>query len=99
MYSESGLVALPLEPRRGSFAEAQDYCGRVRVNGRGGYRLPDLHEANTLTLPGDMPTGVYWTRTSSEGFGDKALVWSNRKSRASPIAKVYEGGRYVCIRD
>lgn len=99
MYSLAGLTAAPQEPRAGTYGEAKAFCAGLRVGGTGGFRLPEMHEAAKLTEPSYAPVGVYWTRTSDEGFGERAVVWSSRRYRASPIHENYRYGRYLCVRD
>lgn len=98
VYVEAGVMTMPKEPLRGTFAQAKAYCRAVRIDGVGGFRLPEVHEAALVARAAGMPPGIYWTRTSDEGFGERSLVWSNIKYRATPIHEGYAGAHYLCVR-
>lgn len=99
LFEASGVLALPATPKKGTYAEAREYCRSVRVEGYGPFRLPELAEVATLAGAADIPAGLYWSHTGAGEFGDRSLVWSTRKTRATPIKSGYKGARYVCVLD
>lgn len=98
---ESGGVRyLPKQPKKMGFAAAEDFCARVRVDGEDGWRMPELWELHELTRNRALrlPKGVYWSRTNAKGFGERALVWSSKKTRAAPIGRKFRGGYALCVK-
>lgn len=93
-----GIVYAPLRPPKRSFAAAEAQCAEMNGGAEGPWRLPTLAEVHALAKAHVLERGVYWSSTEAGAFGDKALVWSEKKSRAAPIGKKWGGGRAVCIK-
>jgi hypothetical protein len=95
----AGIVYAPLHPPKRAFDAAAAQCEKMNGAGQGGWRLPTLGELHTLTVDHVVERGVYWSITESDAFGTRALVWSEKKSRAAPIGKQWRGARALCVRD
>lgn len=94
-----GVTFAPADPEKQDFDSAQAYCAGLRLGGAS-WRLPEAWELYKGAKPGKsgLPKGVYWTRTNEEGFGDRALMWSNKKTRAVPIGRKFRGGYTLCVK-
>jgi len=84
--------------RRASFSDAQAYCRDLEIDGVARWRLPDVGEAQWLSRGNMIRTGVYWTSTKSDPFGDSRVTWNPRSKRMRSTAQRWRGGRAVCVR-
>jgi hypothetical protein len=94
-----GIVFAPRHAPKRRFRAAQTQCADMNTGAAQGWRMPTLGELHVLAVGRALPRGVYWSGTEADGFGKHALVWSEKKSAALPITKVWRGARSVCVRD
>lgn len=94
-----GIVFAPKRSPKKNFAGAQKLCVDMNAGALKGWRLPTLAELHVLALAGVIDRGVYWSGTDADEFGDRALVWSEKKTTAAPITKAWKGARALCVRD
>jgi len=93
-----GIVFAPKHAPKRSFRGAQKLCDEMNQGAIKGWRMPTLAELHVLALGQVIDRGVYWSGTEAEAFGDRALIWSEKKTTAAPITKVWSGARALCVR-
>ncbi len=80
------------------FEDARAYCHDLEIEGVVGWRLPDIGEAQWLSRSNMIRTGVFWTATKADAFGDERVTWNPRAKRMRTSGQRWRGGRVVCVR-
>ena len=62
-------------------------------------RAQGLWRGGWLAVGRVIEWGAHWSGTEPDSFPGRALIWSEKKSRAAPIGKRWSGGRALCILD
>jgi hypothetical protein len=94
-----GIVYAPLQAPKRDFHAAAQMCEEMNRGSVGGWRMPKLGEIHTLAAAHVIERGVYWSGTEADGFPGFGLIWSEKNTRAAPIAKHWKGARAMCILD
>ena len=81
-----------------NFEAARAHCRSLDVEGVVGWRLPDVGEAQWLSRSNMIRTGVFWTSTKADAFGDERVTWNPRGKRMRATGQRWRGGRVVCVR-
>lgn len=80
------------------WAEANAYCEALVVDGVTGWRLADVGEIGWLSRANVIKSGIYWTATKADAFGDERVVWNVRRKRMTTAGMKWRGGRAICVR-
>ncbi len=81
-----------------NFESAREHCDNLEVEGVEGWRLPDIGEIQWLSKSNLIRTGIYWTATKADAFGDARVIWNPRSKRMRSSSQRWRGGRVVCVR-
>lgn len=84
--------------KRTNFAGAKEHCENRELEGVGGWRLPTVGEASSLTAAGMVKKDRYWTATRGDTFGKKQVVWDSRRKRIRSFSIRFRGARAICVR-
>ena len=91
------VTADPTKPM--TFASAEVYCKTLEVEGLSSWRLPTIGELNSLGDARMYKSGVLWSSTLGDAFGDERLVYNTKKRSIGAVAASWDGARTVCIRE
>ncbi|MCR9161863.1 MAG: hypothetical protein ACE37F_25755 [Nannocystaceae bacterium] len=61
-------------------------------------RAPDIGEAKWISRSNMIRTGVYWTATKADAFGDERVTWNPRAWKMRATGQRWRGGKVVCVR-
>ena len=81
-----------------NFESARSHCDDLKVEGVGGWRLPDIGEVQWLSKSNLIRNGIYWTATKADAFGGARVIWNPRAKRMRSSPQRWRGGRVVCVR-
>ena len=81
-----------------NFEDARAHCDTLTIEGVGGWRLPEIGEAQWLSRSNLINSGVYWTATKADAFGTERVTWNPRSKRMRSTNQRWRGGRTVCVR-
>lgn len=70
----------------------------MQVGDLGGWRLPTIGELNSLASAKIVRTGVYWSTTPGDAYGDTQMVVNARKGSIAAVRADWDGGIGLCIR-
>ena len=69
------------------------------MGGLRAWRLPSIGELNSLAGARLFKSGVFWSETLGDAFGDQRLVYNLKKQSMSAVTARWDGAQAVCIRE
>jgi len=81
------------------YASAETYCNTLELEGLSSWRLPTIGELNSVNEARLFKSGLFWSSTLGDAFGDERLVFNVKKNSIGSVAARWDGAQAVCVRE